>query len=182
MNNIAVVYKSSYGTTKKYAEWVAEAFDGTLFEASAVKSSQLKSFDLVIHGGGLYAGSIDGGEAVAGDACKSLVIFTVGLANPETTDYSDILNKNFTKEMLAKIKFFHLRGGIDYEKLSFVHKGMMAALKMTLILKDKSKLSDEDREFLATYGQKVDFMDKSSIEPIVEFVKKKMESKIPFSV
>ena len=59
MVNIAVVYKSRYGTTKQYAEWIAKALDAILLEASVVKPSQLASFDIVVYGGGLYAGRID---------------------------------------------------------------------------------------------------------------------------
>jgi len=121
MDKIAVIYKSKYGATKQYAEWIAQALDAALLEAGAVKPPQLASFDVVIYGGGLYAGGIDGVKLVAKNPCKSLVVFTVGLANPKITDYAAILSKNFTGEALSKIKVFHLRGGIDYNKLGLLH-------------------------------------------------------------
>lgn len=170
MNNIAVVYKSKYGTTKRYAEWIAEALGAVLLEASTVNSSQLVSFDAVIYGGGLYAGGISGVELVTKNPCKTLIVFTVGTADPDTTDYAGILNKNFTQELLSETKVFHLRGGIDYKKLGLVNKGMMAMLKNMLLKKDKSELSDEDKALLDTYGKKVDFTDRIAIEPIVAFV------------
>lgn len=173
MSNIAVVYKSKHGTTKQYAEWIAEELDATLLESQAIKSAQLATFDIVIFGGGLYAGGISGIELVAKNPCKSLVVFTVGLANPNTTDYSAILNKNFSEKLLSKIKVFHLRGGIDYSKLGIVHKCIMAMLKNVLGKKDKSELSDEDMAILDTYGGTVDFTDKNSIKPIVAFVKER---------
>lgn len=176
MNNIVVVYKSKYGTTKRYAEWIAQELDAVLLEASTVKPSQLASFDTVIFGGGLYAGGIAGVELVAKNPCKLLVVFTVGLADPDTADYSAILEKNFTPELLSRTKIFHLRGGIDYKKLGLVHKGMMAMLKNMLRKKDAPELSDENREFLTAYGKQVDFTDKNAIEPIVSFVKGKAES------
>ncbi len=171
MNNIAVIYKSKYGATKQYAEWIAQALDATLLEASTVKPSQLLSFDAVVYGGGLYAGGIAGVELVTKNPCKSLVVFTVGLANPETTDYSVILDKNFTQELLSKTKIFHLRGGIDYKKLGIVHRGMMTVVKSMLGKKDESELSDEDRALLKTYGGKFDFTNKNATLPIVTFVK-----------
>ena len=60
---------------------------------------------------------------------KSLIVFTVGLANPETTDYTEILDKNIPSELKAKVKVFHLRGDMDYKELSLVHRGMMAMMK-----------------------------------------------------
>jgi len=42
------------------------------------------------------------------------------------------LRKYFTHEMEKQIKVFHLRGGIDYSELSFIHKRMMSMLRKTL--------------------------------------------------
>jgi hypothetical protein len=52
---------------------------------------QLQDFDVVIYGGGLYAGGIIGSKLVTKNPCKSLVLFTVGLADPLITDYSEII-------------------------------------------------------------------------------------------
>lgn len=175
MNNIAIIYKSKYGTTKQYAEWIAEALDAKLMEASSVSPAQLESFDAVIYGGGLYAGGISGIKLITKNPCKLLTVFTVGIADPKITDYSIILNKNLPKELLAKTKIFHLRGGINYEKSGFIHKGMMSMLKSMLEKKAESELTDDDRALLATYGSKVDYTDKSAIQPIVAFVKECIE-------
>ena len=171
MNNVAITYKSQYGTTKQYAEWIAEALDAPIFEVSEIKPAQLMSYDMVIHGGGLYAGGIDGIKLVTKNPCKALTVFTVGLADPSDTDYSDILNKNFKPDQLAKVKVFHLRGGMDYKKLGIIHRGMMAMLKRMTAKKPESELAVDDKILLDTYGKKLDFMDKDSIKPLVEFVK-----------
>jgi hypothetical protein len=63
-----------------------------------------------------------------------------------------------------------LRGGIDYKKLSLVHKSMMAMLKKVTAKKAEDKLTDEEREFLDTYGDKVDFTDKNTIVPLVKYI------------
>jgi len=72
--------------------------------------------------------------------------------------------------MEKQIKVFHLRGGIDYSKLSFMHKSMMSMLHKTLTKKNPDLLSDEDREMLETYGKKVDFTDRLSIAPLISYV------------
>jgi len=168
-----VIYKTKYGTTKQYAEWIAEALEIPLFEATAIKPAQLLDYDVIIYGGGLYAGGVIGSKLVAENPCNCLILFTVGAADPSTTDYKDILEKNFSQDLLSKTKIFHLRGGIDYSKLSLVHKGMMAMLRKMVKKKSKkseSELSDEDMLFLETYGKKVDFMDKTTIMPLVDYV------------
>ena len=168
MSKIAVVYKSKYGTTKRYAEWIAEALDGSLFEAADMSPSQLMEYDLVIYGGGLYASGIDGVRLVAKNPCKSLIVFTVGLADPEITDYTEILARSFAPS--SQVKAFHLRGGIDYGELSLIHKGMMAMVKKAAEKKPPDERTGDDRGVLETYGGKVDFTDKSTITPLVEYV------------
>jgi menaquinone-dependent protoporphyrinogen IX oxidase len=170
VKNIAVIYKSVYGTTKLYAEWIAEKLDASLFEASSIKPECLMDYDVVVYGGGLYAGGIIGAKLVAKNPCKSLVVFTVGLATPETTNYTDILAENFSDEKLKKTKVFHLQGGIDYRKLKTVHKAMMAFMKKRVEKKPVNERTSDDQHLLDTYGDKVDFTNKEAIIPLVEYI------------
>lgn len=82
-----------------------------------------------------------------------------------------IIEKNFSKEMYENINFFHLRGGIDYKKLGVIHKLMMRMLKFTVSKKNPKELSNEDREFLATYGTEVNFTNKDTILPLLSALK-----------
>jgi menaquinone-dependent protoporphyrinogen IX oxidase len=171
MKNIAVIYKSIYGTTKRYAEWIAGELNASLLEMSTVKSAQLMEYDVVVYGGGLYAGGIAGVKFVAKNPCKSLVVFTVGLATPEITDYSEIITKAFTAECLAKIKIFHLHGGMDYGQLSMAHKVMMALMKKKTEKIPLVERTSDDHALLETYGGKFDFTDKETIKPLVDYVR-----------
>ena len=171
MNNICVIYKSKYGTTKKYAEWIAQALEVPLFEVSEIKPSQLLNYDTIIYGGGLYASGIIGVKLVTQNPCKSLVVFTVGLSDPDTTDYSKILSENFSQEFLQKIKVFHLRGGIDYKKIRFIDKTLMSMLIKFKVKKIPKEERTADNELMIeTYGAKIDFTDKSTIKPLVDYV------------
>lgn len=167
---ILVAYTSKYGSTRKYAEWIASALDADLFVARTVDPKVFSQFDVVIYGGGLYAGGIAGVKLVTQNPSKKLIVFTVGLADPNSTDYSAIINKNFTSELRAKTKFFHLRGGIDYKKLGPVHKAMMAMMKRKIQRKPESEREAEDKEFLDTYNSKVHFEDRDTIDLLVAYV------------
>ena len=48
MNNIAVVYQSHYGTTKKYAEWIAQALGADLLYRKKVSVSELSQYGTII--------------------------------------------------------------------------------------------------------------------------------------
>jgi menaquinone-dependent protoporphyrinogen IX oxidase len=167
----AVIYASKYGTTKQYAAWIAEELHTDLLEAPIVFPAQLQEFDCVVYGGGLYAGGIRGVKLVAKNPCKNLVVFTVGLADPQKTDYTPFLKKGFPPESTQPLKVFHLRGGIDYKKLGLVHRTMMALMKKQVEKKPEANLAGDDKTFLETYGGRVDFTSRSTIAPLVEYVR-----------
>ena len=108
---------------------------------------------------------------MAKNPCKNLVVFTVGLADPKTTDYAAILSKNFPKGSHKPLRAFHLRGAIDYKKLKLVHRVMMAMLKKMVERKPVSKCGAEEDEFMRTYGGAVDFIDRETIAPLVSYAR-----------
>lgn len=177
--NILLLYQSYYGHTKQYAQWLCEALDADLYSVRQMDAAQLPRYDVVIFGGGLYAGGIAGVsfltrhfEQLAG---KRLAVFTCGLADPSKEENLEAIQRtvdhHFSEAQQKAIRFFHLRGGIDYKRLTPVHRAMMAMLKKFLQKKDPSSLREEDRQLLATYGGKVDFLERAAIHPILEFVR-----------
>lgn len=176
MNNTVVVYESKYGSTKRYAQWIAEETKADLVKRSEMSVDSLMEYDTIIYGGGLYASGIIGSSIISKNyeriKDKRIIVFTVGLASTDEEEvFTPIIEKNFSKDMLEKIKFFHLRGAIDYKKLGLIHKSMMAMLKTMICKKDENELSNDDKELLATYGSKVDFVDKNTIVPLLSFLK-----------
>ncbi|HHW67744.1 MAG: hypothetical protein PWP07_207 [Epulopiscium sp.] len=175
MSKAVVLYKSKYGSTKKYAEWIANALNCDLYECSKIKPESLLSYDTIVFGGGLYASGINGVSLITKNfqriKDKQIIVFTVGLSSTDEKEkFKPILEKNFTQEILNKIKIFHLRGGIDYKKLNFIHKIMMSMLKSIISRKKPEEMTDEDRGVLETFGSKVDFTDQKTIEPIISYI------------
>ena len=96
--------------------------------------------------------------------------------NIQAISYENVKNINnirnniksqVSKEVLEKAKIFHLRGGIDYSKLNFVHKGMMKLLYNAVKNLSQEKQTAENRAMIETYNKKVDFIDFSSLDKIV---------------
>lgn len=169
-----IIYKSQYGSTEQYAKWLAEMLNCEAVNASQAKNFNLGDYDVVILGGGLYAGGIGGAPILKKQfdklKNKKVVVFTVGLADPAATDYTKIINMGFTSEQQKNIRFFHLRGKIDYSKLNAIHKVAMAALKFMVSHQKESKRIEEDEQFLETYGKTADFMNRDTLLSIVDYV------------
>jgi hypothetical protein len=101
----------------------------------------------------------------------------VGLADPSVTDYTEIVAKCFPKKHSQPEKVFHFRGGIDYGKLNFVHRGLMAMLKKKVEKTSKAEMSAEGKAILETYGKQIDFTDRETIMPLIAYVKEVQISK-----
>lgn len=179
MSETAVIFQSKYGAAKRYANWLAEELSCDIFNRKTIKATDLEPYRTVVYGGGLYAGGVLGIDLLTKNfdklRDKNLILFTCGLADP--TDPSNIenirqsLNRVLTVSMREKIKLFHLRGAIDYQRLGVTDKAMMALLHKMIMKKDYNSLRNEDKEMLATYGQVVDFTDKAAILPIVHYIR-----------
>lgn len=187
MGKILVVYRSKYGFTQKYAEWIAETLHADLKEGHNVKPDDLKHYDVIIYGGGLYAGGVNGISAFVKAfpkmKDKALYLFTVGAADvldpKNITRIRSELNKVLSPEMQEKVKIYHFRGGIDYPHLSIVHRAMMSMMIRMLRKKPQSELRSDDIAMLETYGQLVDFTNRSTIAPLIQDVEATLLSSSP---
>ncbi len=176
MKKTVVIYKSIYGSTKKYASWISEELNCDLFEESQITLEELKSYDNIILGGGLYASGILGASLIKNNfnliKDKNIILFTVGLSDPTVKNqYTSLLEKNLTPEIKNSINIFHLRGAINYKKLKLKHKIMMWMLVTMVKKKNPNELSEDDKLMIETYGDIVDFINKESIKPIIDEVK-----------
>ena len=176
---ILVTYASKYGTTKRYAQWIAEDLACDLRDSREVNAELLKSYDILIHGGGLYAGGLSGIQTIVKNydaiSNKRIILFSCGLADPEDPEnvahIEAGLEKVLTPEMREKIRQFHLRGGIDYSRLGLTHKAMMAMLRTVMLKKGYGNLRSEDQMMLDTYGGTVDFTNRESLAPLLNYVR-----------
>lgn len=171
-----IVYQSKYGSTAKYAGWLAEELGCGIVCKKSLNIEMLQKYNTIIYGGALYAGNISGISLITKNweiiKDKNIAVFTVGLANPLITEqFASVISKNFTNEQKRHIKIFHLRGAINYTKLSIIHKIMLSMHIHSLKKKAENGLDSEEKAMLETYGGVVDFSDRAGIKQITEYIK-----------
>lgn len=177
MNKAIVIYESKYGFTKRYAKWIAEALSCPVCSRKDFSPRDFTAYDVIIYGGGLYAGGVRGIKLITRNrnllAGKKLILFTCGLADPEDPDNVSHIREGLVKtlppEIKDQVRLFHLRGGIDYAGLGFIHKSMMSMMHNVLLKKESHTLREEDRLFLETYGKYIDFTDRNSIQSLIDY-------------
>ena len=106
-----------------------------------------------------------------------LIIVTVGLADVKDSENIKNIRKSIqtqiTEELFRKAQIFHLRGAINYEKLNFKHKTMMAMLYAKAKRIPLEKQNAETKAMIETYGEKVDFVNFEGLKPVIEAVQGK---------
>jgi menaquinone-dependent protoporphyrinogen IX oxidase len=179
MEKVLVMYFSKYGSTKKYAEWIASELNGDVYDVKNTEQNILKNYDTIILGSGLYAGKIEGINIIINNyetiKDKKLIIFTCGLADYSKTENINSINKRLEKiipiNIRENIKIYYLRGGMNYKRLNLKHKIMMGLLKKMIQKKGSEKSNEENEEFLETYGKTIDFTNINNIKEIVDYCK-----------
>ena len=175
MKKIAVVYKSKYGATQQYAEYIAKELNADIYNADTLASQKLTLYDIIIWGGGIYAGKINGVDQLKkfiNDLTgKQIIIFSVGFTPIDKTQIlQKVRNKSFTTDLNADIHFYHFTSGINYMKLSFLHKAMLASRNLIISLKPKASLTQANIKFLKTYGKNNQAADATAVNTLVHDV------------
>ena len=173
MKNL-VVYKSKTGFTKKYAEMIAAEMDCPIVDFKKVTSVMMSEYEVIIFGGGLRAGMIDGlkkaKEMFVQSSAGKLVVFATGATPNEAKDIVDTIWKtNLTDEEKETIPHFYMQSGICYEKMGFLDKTIM---KMAAsMLSKKQDKNEYDQGFEEALKGSFDISSKEYVMPLVEYLR-----------
>lgn len=173
--NTIVVFKSRYGSSKQYAEWIAEDLGCKAVDARGIKAAELEKYDCIIYGGGLYAEMIGGISLITKNfeklKDKKLVVFSTGITPLKYREYYDkmVLEKNFKPHMREKIKVYNFLGKMILDELTPVHRGAIKTLKK--IMSSKENPTDMEKLLVELCDADGDFSDRSSIGELVAYVR-----------
>ncbi len=172
-----VVYKTKYGSTKTYAEYIAKELKCDIKNYKDVNISELeKNYETIIYGGGLYAEIIAGVTLITKNIeklkNKNLIVFTTGLTPIDYRDYYDnlVIEKNFKGNIKDKVKIFNLPGKMIVDELSLPHKIAIKGLKK--IMAEKENPTDAEKLLLQLCDCNGNFVDESLTQDIIDYVHK----------
>ena len=174
-----ILYGSKYGTTKAYAKELSVQSGIPFMSYDEVED--INAYDTIVYLGGLYAGGVLGMKKtfldLSGCEGKRIIIATVGLADPmdleNVRNIRNHMKKQLSDEIYQKADIFHLRGGIDYAKLSFKHKTMMAMLYQKAKSLPAEKKNSEVKAMIDSYNKQVSFLDFDRLKDILELMERK---------
>ncbi len=168
-----IIYGSCYGTARQYAEELGKKTNNSVKSYKDI--SLLDDYNTIVYVGALYAGGVLGMKETFGKMTtvqgKHIIIVTVGLADPTDTKNIENIRNNMQRQLLHSVfkhaHIHHLRGGIDYSRLSLKHKTMMWMVYMKTRRIPVEERTAEVRAMIETYNKQVNFVDFNSLEPII---------------
>lgn len=170
-----VIYKSKYGSTEKYAKWIAHELGCEAIENKGLKIDDLLKYDTIVYGGGLYAEVINGVSLITKNIetlkSKKIAVFSTGITPLDCCDYYDkmVIEKNFKNGLPENIKVFNFLGKMVLSELSLVHRTALKSLKK--IMSSKENPTDMEKLLIELCDADGDFSDFRFAKELIKYVK-----------
>lgn len=180
-----VVYRSKYGHTRGYAEWLAESLGAELADLAAPPAS-LADYDVAVLLAPIYMTALPGIdpflELAAAAPNTALVGATVCGGDPSTPGgrgaCETAIAKAVPPPMQDRFTWFHLRGGMDYPGMGLVDRVVMGFVTAKLN-RSARKRGATPPSVLETLRSRVDFRDRASLDPLIAHVRSLADAERP---
>ncbi len=159
-----VVYNSSTGFTKQYAEWISQKLSCEAVSIKKASIEKLKTYDTVIFGGWIMGNMITGLDKIKKMNLPEVIIFATGSSEPGEEVTNEIIKTN----QIQSYKFFYFPAGFRFDKLNFFVRLMLKSLKKSAAKKENP--TQQERYMAAKLGTNFDISDVSYIDPLVDMV------------
>ncbi len=170
-----VIYKSRTGFTKRYAEWTAQDTGASLMRLEDASADALRGFELVVYGGRVHAGKLDGLARVkallftlGGDV--KLALFATGATpSAESETIQKMWEQNLSGDELVSVPHFYFQSGLNYVAMGVGDKTLMKAL--AAFLGAKKNKSDSESGCENAIASSYDISSQDYVLPLVEYIK-----------
>jgi menaquinone-dependent protoporphyrinogen IX oxidase len=141
-----ILYTSKTGSTEKYAKDIASAVGGDAFPLKHFKWKLAENYDIIVYGGWIMGGTIQGLDNFFQNwdkylSKKQVIIFSTGMTLPTADGRHLLIEQNLLD--MYHVRFYQVRGSFDFSKLSFFYK---------LAIKNSIRMMAKDPDI--TEGQK----------------------------
>jgi menaquinone-dependent protoporphyrinogen IX oxidase len=159
----AIFFSGQYGSTAQYSEWISEATGLPVFDVKDARADP-SSYDFLVLGSSVIIHKLSIRKWVRHRRAiierKPTILFTVSGA-PAGDKLDGWIAASLPHSLISKVQHVALQGRLDHKDISWFTK---------LILKIGA-WRNEDAEAAKQELHGFDFMDKSSIEPILALVR-----------
>lgn len=166
-----IIYASKYGFTKRYAEWLAQETGFDCTETEKARIENIKQYDIIIAGGGIYASGISGLSFLKKNIRqlenRKIILFCTGASPYEEPVFQQVKEHNLKGE-LAGLPCFYCRGGLDMSLMGFADRSLCRMLQKAAGKKKPEECSGLEKALLEAAGHPCDWTDRSFLIPVLE--------------
>ena len=167
-----VVYKTKYGSTWQYAEWIAEALGADLLSADVAGVDHLRRYDAVVVGGSVRMGKITCASFLRRHwgvlQGKRVVLFSVSATHPEDPEIAKYYERSVPEEIRRSIRYFPLWG--KFGALDWVDEVLMFFPRSQLRRQLKRDPGNEKlRKIYEGMTVPFDHVERRSADPIIQY-------------
>ena len=175
MKNGLILYRSKYGATKKYAQWLKDATGFDLLETKKADAKTAQGYDTIVLMGGVYAGGLAGLDFLKKNLSllkgKRILLFAVGASPYDEKAITEGMQRTL-KGDLAALPCFYGRGMWDLEKMHFGDRTLCKMLLKATAKQDPSTFEPWQAALAAMKpGETADWTDKAYLEPLLAALK-----------
>ncbi|MEH6820310.1 flavodoxin domain-containing protein [Dietzia psychralcaliphila] len=166
MNHPVVTFTSKYGSTRRYADALAGRLGTRAVDLAAMRDASAADPLLVL--APQYVTSILGRRRIirAIRSAPGRTALVVVALSPADDPGRGTLAQKLVAASGREVTTFHLRGDFDPDRLRWMDRVLMAALRREL-----RKTPDEPMARLLLTRERIEFVDESTLEPVVAWAR-----------
>lgn len=180
MKKAIVIYTSKRGSTKQYAEWIAEDLGCEARPLSACAGLDLHAFDLIIYGGWIRGSGIVDFDKFAkmldDELMDRLIVFGVGFADETADNYAQVWGYSLGKidpKNDHRVLLYILGGRYDPSSVSGLDKFLMKTMRTVLLSGSTTEAKPRANMMRERIDNGCDLVDRANIASLVRDAKKK---------
>ncbi len=181
MSKAIVIYTSKRGSTKQYAEWIAEDLGCSAVPLSDAKEINLYEYDCILYGGWIRgSGIVDFdkfGRMLDDELMQKLIVFGVGMADETPDNYMQVWSLSIGKldpKNENKAILYILGGDFEPDELTGLDKFLIKVMRRVLISGSTADAKDRANFMKDRLDNGVKQVSRDNISSLVKDAKKKL--------
>ena len=168
---VMILYKSKYGSTKQYAEWIHREIPSRMADVTRCNAPEFTKYDVIVFGGYVRTGRIVIAPMIVENWSaikeKKVILFTTSGTPPGHPNIGKIYDASLPQEIRVEIKYFPLHGKMWHKDLSSYDESLVAV----------GRMMEKDETLKKFMTEDFDEVKQENIYPILEYIKAQLTSK-----
>ena len=179
MHKAIVIYTSKRGSTREYAEWIAEELGCEAVPLSDAKGRDLHEYDCIIYGGWIRGSAVVDFDKFAkmldAELMKRLIVYGVGMADETADNYTQVWGFSVGRidpQNEMRIPLYILGGRYDPASVTGLDRFLMGVMRRVLLSGSTTESKERAQFMKERIDSGVDMVKRENIRALVKNAEK----------